>query len=219
MRLQIKSNAGRIVAAYQLRINEMPNHIRGVINNRITAVVAECRNLSSRRFASTKQLRRMGHPYGKRYARRNRKAPLKALPVPPFYINRQKGLFLKSWRSRIVRRASGFRGLVVNTTKYSGFMLGTKKMIKRPVIEEAERRVIRRLGPFSVTLAKGIQNALLRPGGRRLTTTSKAEAQASVTGGISGVIGSILGIGTAIGGFLAGFARGIDESDSDYRQN
>lgn len=103
---------------------------------------------------STDQLRRMGHPYAAR-------AP--APPLPPYVINRQKGLFAGSWKIEEPRATpAGLISSLTNTAPYASFLRGgTGKMIARPFDEYLRRQIaaMRREQRIAQALQKALQDA------------------------------------------------------------
>jgi hypothetical protein len=105
-------------------------------------LIGEAKKLSVKRYASLEELRRRGHPYAKRHFKGRFRG---GLPAPPFVINNQGGDLNRSWRSRVVVIAGNAVGTVYNIALHARYMMGTKKMIARPILTEAMRRVRSRL--------------------------------------------------------------------------
>lgn len=96
---------------------------------------------------STKTLRLMGHPYAKRDPQ---------TPLNPAVINDQGGPFKKDWRKTKSRMVGGvMRGRVVNVDTKAKYMLGTRKMIRRPI----DAAVANAMKPRRLSL---LRNALAR---------------------------------------------------------
>jgi hypothetical protein len=84
---------------------------------------------------STKELRRMGHPFARR-------APQDSPPAD--IINSQSGEFKGKWRNRGVKTTSkGTSGKVRNISRKAGFMHGTPLMVKRSVVEAVKKKIRR----------------------------------------------------------------------------
>lgn len=83
---------------------------------------------------SLEALARLGHPYAKRHPNP---------PQDPAIINRQTGLFLRSWRTTPLERTLAGLGIkVVNDAPYADYLdQGTSLMIRRPIIERLEQRL------------------------------------------------------------------------------
>lgn len=83
----------------------------------LRSLLYRARGLSTGRYSSA-QLGRMGHPY------RHGGSP----PMDPSVINRQSGLFARSWRAE--------RGGITNTAPEASFLFaGTRRMIRRPILD------------------------------------------------------------------------------------
>lgn len=97
------------------------------------------------------QLRRMGHPY-----RRGGRPP-----ADPAQINRQSGVFLRSWRAEGPRNLAGtFSGRIVNSAPWAGFLdRGTRRMIRRPIRE----RVLSLLRPARLRRLREAVARAIRP--------------------------------------------------------
>lgn len=97
---------------------------------------------------STKRLRLMGHPYARR-------APQS---LDPSVINAQSGKFRDSWKKTSARMMGrDLSTSVVNTDKTAKYMLGTNRMIARP-IDQAVAAMMRprRLARLQKALLKGV---------------------------------------------------------------
>jgi len=70
-------------------------------------------------------LRKMGHPYATRSPQ---------TPVDPSIVNDQGGGVRRGWRKAGPRFQNGaYRGSVTNSDPNAQFLLGTKRMVKRPI--------------------------------------------------------------------------------------
>lgn len=82
---------------------------------------------------SADALRRLGHPFARRHG-----TPL----MDPRVINRQSGVFAKSWR----REIHGYKGSIYNVAPHGAFLeYGTRRMFDRPVWEDIEENAVDRL--------------------------------------------------------------------------
>lgn len=99
---------------------------------------------------STKTLRLMGHPYAKRDPQ---------TPLNPAVINKQSGAFKRDWRKARARMAGGvIRGSVVNVDPKAVYMLGTTKMVQRPIdVAVANTMKPRRLSLLRNALARALR--------------------------------------------------------------
>ena len=156
------------------------------------------RIMSSIQHASLADLRKMGHPYA-RYGRlKLQKIPkgskarslehqlarglpptpegarkqyvLKgALPAPAYVINKQTARFYSAWHWNFTVWPNGCQGMVWNSAPYSKYMLGTSKMIDRPILHEAaqaafigksQRRIARRYDVFLDAVRANVRRQL-----------------------------------------------------------
>lgn len=160
MRVRVTTNAGHLVGKFEKRITNLTPQVKGAMLRRARAVREECVKMSSRQYASTKELRKLGHPYARaRFAKRLR-VERKGLPAPPFIINRQTGLFTRRWVVELARMGAGWVAKTKNLAPYGKYMRGTRKMIERPILQEADRRVRARYGKASQQIRSAVQKAL-----------------------------------------------------------
>jgi hypothetical protein len=105
----------------------------------------QAKKLTSRRFASLQELRRMGHPYAKRiWQPRGGKARFQpgqsGLPAPAYYINRQSGVVHASWRRRVQTETNAIAIYLWNEAAWFIHLhFGTKFMIARPTMATAAK--------------------------------------------------------------------------------
>lgn len=88
------------------------------------------RELSGTQHYTLDELRMMGYPY----ARINPTTP----PMDPGIISFQSGIFYRNWRWTYKKSADGAVVTIYNTAPHADFMLGTRWMIPRPILELAE---------------------------------------------------------------------------------
>lgn len=63
-------------------------------------------------------------------------------PLPPYWINIQSaGGFATKWRVRLIKTPSGSTGSLWNAAPYAKYMLGTSRMIQRPILQRMAKRV------------------------------------------------------------------------------
>lgn len=93
---------------------------------------------------STRQLRKMGRPYGRGIGAKIMRA---VGNIDPDELNTQKGDFRKNWKKAGPRfRGGGYDGSVVNTTMFGHWtaaqiMLGTNRMIPRRIDTAVARKM------------------------------------------------------------------------------
>jgi hypothetical protein len=144
--VKIDTNAGQLQAVWIHRIKELPLVIREQMKAYANEVKKEARMLSGVRKASLYQLRKLRHPYAAKKFSQRLKSKDVHMPAPAYVINKQSGLFWRSWAVR-ERTVSGVRTvLIVNNAWYSKYMNRTQLMIRRPILDEAIRRTARKHG-------------------------------------------------------------------------
>lgn len=146
MRPVIVTNAGNLSGRMKAQSEKYVQEVREAQVQNAKLVMEKAKQFSQRQFFSSAQLAKMGHPYSK------------VAPMPPmkeYIINRQSGTFYASWQMRVLKNAEGIYASVYNTAPWARYMVGTKKMIARPILDEAlERTKDRR--------RKNLQNARKR---------------------------------------------------------
>lgn len=130
----ITSNARNLAVSMRRRSKLYAEAITEATRENAETVRKQAYNFSRNRYYSLKQLRQMGHPY-------SRRAPMP--PKPAYLINRQGGQFRAGWQVRWTRTKDGAVGTVYNRAPHAEYMMGTRKMIPRPILDEAMRRTKR----------------------------------------------------------------------------
>jgi hypothetical protein len=109
---------------------------------------------------STRQLAKMGHPYGRGMGAKIMRA---VANIDPDTLNAQKGDFRKNWKKAGPRyRGGGYDGSVVNTTMFGHWtaaqiFLGTNRMIPRRI----DQAVVRKMRPkFRMRQRAALRKAL-----------------------------------------------------------
>jgi hypothetical protein len=163
------SKAGHLSSAVRQEGANLVQATRNLVRQQTYEIYLRAKYLSATEYVTLKQLADMGHPYAKRHQEtRKLRQPAKAtlgqlaigfkdpnykakhqmpLPKPAYYINRHTGKFYRSWHWNLAVWWGGVQGTVWNAAPYSPYMLGTKKMILRPILEEAVQDAVKlRLG-------------------------------------------------------------------------
>jgi hypothetical protein len=95
-------------------------------------------SLSAVQYASTAQLRRLGHPYSRAGFRAGGRAARAGLPMPAHFINRQTGRLSGGWLLKIQNLANSVVVRITNSAPYFLYLhYGTRKMIPRPILRVA----------------------------------------------------------------------------------
>ena len=119
---------------------EMKDRMERTVAVTRTAFVA----MSSRQFASTKMLRKLGHPYGIGMAMRG------SMPAPPQFINAQGGKLVSRFVTDVFPEGRAVIGQVGNTEKHGKYFAatqtiwkigGTSKMRDRPTRTAVEKQI------------------------------------------------------------------------------
>lgn len=138
MKTTITSN-GQVIAQV---IQNKGRRARGAwieASNRFGALwLGYAKMLSGTQYASTRQLARMGHPYARRQFRSKGKGARGGLPAPDFAINRQSGRVATGWHVNVSApgAAGNIRVSLTNTAPWFRWLhTGTKKMIRRPILQ------------------------------------------------------------------------------------
>ena len=130
----ITSNARNLAAKMRRRSKKYAEAIAEATRENAETVRKQAYNFSRNRYYSLKQLRQMGHPYARR-------APMP--PKPAYLINRQGGQFRAGWQVRWTRKQDGAVATVYNRAPHAQYMVGTRTMIPRPILDEALTRTKR----------------------------------------------------------------------------
>lgn len=173
-RVVFTSNAGKLGVRWRARARALDEELYNSQKQIADKMLKEARRLSSFRMY------RIGKDPGYPYAV-NRKPGYPPVPGPPEYINIQSGKFVKAWSARITKTPTGITTTVYNRMPYSRYMVGTSKMIPRPIadaiakfgrtkmkgeVEEAFQRTVRKTGgvlndpppTFGASLMRGISS-------------------------------------------------------------
>ena len=94
---------------------------------------------------TTNALRSLGHPYARRL-------PINSGPLPDYIINTQSGDLRASWVTRAQKTSKGWTVTLWNTSDHARFMMGTRNMRFRGILEEIDRRTAANL-PLEVRRA------------------------------------------------------------------
>lgn len=144
------TNAGSLAARQYRRAASFRPMQEGAMRAAVNEELHEARKLSGTQYADTKELRRRHHPYARggtantpqKFGQRLRAGFAQGpMPAPAFVINRQEGDFFEKWRTRVGPSVTGgIVGTLFNISAHSKYMMGTKYMIRRPILEEVFRR-------------------------------------------------------------------------------
>ncbi len=128
----LTTNAGNLAARMRTRSQHYAKECAVALRENAETLKRKAQQFSQRRFFSLRDLRKMGHPYAVRAPRP---------PVRAHILNRQNGRLYQAWRVSVVRpNTDRVTATVYNTAPYSRYMLGTRYMIPRPILDEALAR-------------------------------------------------------------------------------
>lgn len=157
----IISNAGHLATRQLYRGRVRTALVKKAVAEGGRLIYNHARELSNYEYATIEQLREMGHPYamrslirkprGYKYHMPSKKTTLsytpktkimypKTMPKPPWFISRHTGAFYKGWRWNVLATGNIIVATVWNSSAHSRFMMGTKWMVPRKILDEAEKR-------------------------------------------------------------------------------
>jgi hypothetical protein len=127
----LTTNAGNLAARMRRRSKKYVAAIREATRENAHVLMKQAQNFSRARYYSLKQLAQMGHPYA---------AAHPAPPKPAHLINRQSGVLHGAWKVSYRPNRDGATATVYNVAPHSRYMMGTRLMIPRPILDEALKR-------------------------------------------------------------------------------
>lgn len=126
--IQVRYNAKRLSALYSQRAFALNQEILEAEQTSAAAIKQEAQDLSSGPFREAylrKAARKRGHGL---YSQAD-----PAPPGPAGVINEQTGRFKRGWVCKVYISRDGTTITLYNVSPYSRFMLGTARMIPRPI--------------------------------------------------------------------------------------
>jgi len=126
MRVSYKSNVAQLRALNTLRMKRLLPALQRSEERSGRIIAARARMLSQGPLSSA-TLRALGHPYAMRDPRP---------PLDPAMVNRQTGRFLSSWKYQTELSGNMVSLFVYNDAPWAKYMLGTRKMIARPILKK-----------------------------------------------------------------------------------
>jgi len=127
----LTTNAGNLAAKMRRRSSKYVAEIRQATRDNAETLKRQVVMFSRARYYSTKQLAQMGHPYAAAH-------PMP--PKPAHLVNRQSGVFAGAWNVSYRPNRDGATATVYNVAAHSKYMMGTKTMVPRPILDEALKR-------------------------------------------------------------------------------
>lgn len=173
------TNAGALALQKRALAGQTEERFRQVAQAQARAMKAAAERLS-RGSLSTATLRRMGHPYSRRF-------PAGAAGQPDAVINRQTGRLAASWKTRVQKTARGYTLTLWNDAPEAKFMMGTKSMRARPILEVVLKETEARL---PAATKKVIRQAIAQNGAATALPGWMGAAYA-VTVGVTSAAGAV----------------------------
>ena len=128
--MAVYTNASQLSAVYRRRAQAVRPAFRRAMQASTMEIKRTAMEFSSRTGLPPAALRRLGHPFAARL-------PKDSGPYPDSQIGQRTGRFRAGWRAQTRETADGLEGQVWNDAPQARFMLGTRKMRKRPILERA----------------------------------------------------------------------------------
>lgn len=136
MRLNVSTNAGMLIGRWRNRQTRLTPAMRRAENEVMEYAKERAEFYSS--GTSYKIGRDKGYPYAK-----NRQPDYPMPTLPLYYLNMQSGELRNNWAVNTQNTPQGFTSSLWNKMPYSGFMLGTERMVKRPILSKVGEEVRR----------------------------------------------------------------------------
>ena len=132
MSVTFTTNAGNLGTRKRILAGQTEEQFRSAAKAHAERMKAAAEVLSAGPL-TTMALRNLGHPYARRL-------PVNSGPLPDYIINSQSGEFRASWVTRVQKTRIGWTVTLYNTSDHARFMVGTRNMRVRPILEEVDRR-------------------------------------------------------------------------------
>lgn len=162
----ITTNAAKLAMKRKNVVLAINNYIAGRMDEYGELVLQKVRTLSSKRYASLKDLHYMGHPYAKRHYGGKFKKGMAIMPAPAYILNRQSSELFRGWRRTkgfVNQRHNAAEVKLFNRKKHSAAIIrgGPKsKMIRRPIVDTAVKLVRSSTIPMSKKISQFVHNTL-----------------------------------------------------------
>ena len=126
------TNAGNLAARKRILAGKTEESFRQAAKSHVLKMKAVAEALSAGPL-TTNALRSLGHPYARRL-------PINSGPLPDYIINTQSGDLRASWVTRAQKTRIGWTVTLWNTSDHARYMMGTRNMRFRGILEEIDRR-------------------------------------------------------------------------------
>ena len=170
MSVSFVTNAGNLAARKRILAGQTDERFRRAAQAQAAKMKFVAESLSAGPL-TTAALRKLGNPYARRL-------PVNSAPLPDYVINMQSGDFRASFVTRAQKTSKGWTITLYNTSDHAKFLMGTRNMRFRPILEEIDRRT-----------AAGLPQAV-----KRIVRSSVAgnggTAPMSVWGGLAYAVGA-----------------------------
>ena len=132
MGVSFVTNAGNLAARKRILAGQTDERFRRAAQAQAAKMKFVAESLSAGSL-TTAALRRLGNPYARRL-------PINSAPLPDYVINMQSGDFRASFVTRVQKTRIGWTVTLYNTSDHAKFLMGTRNMRFRPILEEIDRR-------------------------------------------------------------------------------
>ncbi len=135
MKMSLTTNVQAVVKRNDLRVRNLKRQMQRASKDVEKLVHEKALEYSGLTDHSLTQLAKMGHPYSKRHPKP---------PHDPAYLHAQSGNLRKSWELTVEFHGSDYVLTLRNKAEYFKWLEGgTKKMIRRPILEAISASTIK----------------------------------------------------------------------------
>lgn len=148
-RTYVTTNAHSLAIKMIARSEAYVKEIEEANRENAELVLAKARQFSQTQYFTLGELKAMGHPYARR---------VNAPPIRPHIINRHTSDFYNSFAMQQKKTADGAEAVVFNKSRHAKYMMSTKWMIERPVLDEAlDRTKVQRQRNMNAARMRGLR--------------------------------------------------------------
>ena len=126
-------NRAALTARWRQRAAELSNAVIKAENQSAFAMKQQAIRLSHGPM-KTADLAKLAREVNRGYGLYGTRSPMP--PMDPAVVNLQSGRLSRSWQTRLVLKPDGTSVTLWNTTPYAKYLLGTRKMIPRPILQK-----------------------------------------------------------------------------------
>ena len=170
MSVSFTTNAGNLASRKRILAGQTEERFRRAAKAQVDRMKFVAESLSAGPL-TTAALRKLGNPYARR-------RPINSAPLPDYVINMQSGDFRALWVTRVQKTRIGWTVTLYNTSDHAKFLMGTRNMRFRPILEEIDRRT-------AAGLPQDVKRIV-----RRSASDNGGTAPMSVWGGLAYAVGA-----------------------------